>query len=86
MIFFYGVGWVVTGILAAGFMNGYWRGKYPDLIQKDGRRDLIRELVVGLLFGPIGLLSGFLFRAGQLKSYGWSLSGSKEIEKEKGHG
>lgn len=76
------VAWILCGIISAGRMNAFWRGRYPMLIRYDGRRDLIRELALGLAFGPIVLLVAVSFVVcftGGRDGYGWTLSGSRQI-------
>lgn len=75
------VAWMLCGVIGAGYMDAYWRDRYPMLIHHDGRRDLIRELAVGLAFGPINLLAawGFLAKRGY---HGWTLSGSRQITED----
>lgn len=74
------VTWILCGILATGFKNGFWRGRYHILIYDDGRSDLIRELIFGLLFGPLALICNLICT--DLGRYGWTLSGSRKITKD----
>ena len=68
--------WILCGVLTGGALNAYWRGRFPDLVYKDARKDLVFSLGLGLFAGPIGLLM-MPFLTGFFE-HGWTLSASRE--------
>lgn len=63
--------WEACGVIGAGFYFAYFQGKYQYLAAEDRHSDLGQALFMGILFGPIWLLSCF-FCCG-FGEYGWRL-------------
>lgn len=63
------IGWLLCGLLGAGFNNAYYQRKYSNLCQ--GREDLGHSLMMSI-GGPINLFVVFLITG--FGEYGWSLN------------
>lgn len=62
-------GWIVCGVIGAGFAFAYVQGQYPDLAAENRAHDIGFALLCGLIFGPGWLVIAF-FLSGFGK-YGW---------------
>lgn len=51
--------WIICGILTYGIHFGYFQRKYPELAEKNYKKDMGDAILFGLT-GPIGLCVSFL--------------------------
>lgn len=72
--------WVGSGVIFAGAMNAFWRGRYPTLSADPAtaRQDLWGCVGMGLFSGIIGLIMS-PFMTG-LYQYGWTLSAKPPVK------
>lgn len=70
-IFGFSIVWIVSGIISAGLWNAKLRRRWPVTYKPD---DTKKEIIEGLMYGPIGLMATIgVIR--KFKSYhGWTLS------------
>jgi len=65
------VGWLICAVLTAGMWFAEFQGKFPEVAQKNRRSDLGEAILIGLVFGPLGLVAEF-FTSG-FAEHGWRL-------------
>ena len=65
------VAWVACAVGTAGFWFAYFQGEWPNSAKYNRREDLGDAMLVGLVFGPIGLIVSF-FGTG-FAEHGWRL-------------
>ena len=62
--------WIICGIIGSGFINAYFRARFPE---QHGRSDIGEFIVIGLFTGPIFMI--FSFFVSGFAEYGWNLKG-----------
>lgn len=54
--------WIISGILSYGIGFAYSQRHYPSVAKEEYKHDLIYALLVGLVFGPVGLVMELLLK------------------------
>lgn len=70
--------WLAAGLGGAGFMNAYWRGRYPN--SGEGVLECRREIASNVAYGAVAFLGSVVFSG--FGYYGWTLACDAAMKKE----